>query len=83
MESQMILLHRLLTYLQINSTKNYTRIIDNMEIINILIEMKLIEIYGKIYINKGIYTQKLFIDITSKGQIFVNSYNQNFYKKDL
>ncbi|PKE39177.1 hypothetical protein [Macrococcoides caseolyticum] len=75
MDLHMILIHRLLCIFCQNPYKDYTEFLDNMDIINILIDMKLIQLSLKIYISEREYDQKLFIKVTPKGLLFIKSFN--------
>ncbi|MDJ1087925.1 hypothetical protein [Macrococcoides caseolyticum] len=75
MELHMILIHRLLCIFSQNPDKDYTADLDGMDIINILIDMKLIHLFLKIYTSDREYDQKLFINVTPKGFLFIKSFN--------
>lgn len=83
MELHMILIHRLLCIFYQNPDKDYTETLDDLEIINLLIEMKLIKISLKIYISESEYDQKLFIIVTPKGLLFIKSFNYIMGKNKL
>ncbi|WP_420493878.1 hypothetical protein QA541_08080 [Macrococcus psychrotolerans] len=75
MELHLKLMHRLLCCFNEDPNKDYMDILDDMEIINLLIDMKLIEVYSEFYLNLNKSTSKLFINVTSKGQIFISEFN--------
>lgn len=70
----MVLLHRLLSCFYENPEKAYKDIMDDMEILNILIDMKFIEIYSNTYLVNGKYSHNVFIKVTPKGIMFIKSY---------
>lgn len=76
MDLHITLIHRLLCIFYQNPDKDYSEALDDMDIVNLLIDMKLIKISLQIYISESEYDQKLFIIVTQKGLLFIKSFNQ-------
>ncbi|MDJ1110191.1 hypothetical protein QNJ28_08835 [Macrococcus caseolyticus] len=74
MNLHMKLIHRLLCYFHENPNKNYFGIIDDMEIVNLLIDMKFIEVFIHTYLVDEKNFTGIFIKVTPKGLMFINSY---------
>lgn len=77
MNLHMELMHRLLFCFYENPNKNYFGILDDMEIVNILVDMKLVEIFMHTLINSERKSSSLFIKVTPKGLLFIKSYKFN------
>lgn len=75
MEHHMALLHRLLSFFYENPDNNYKDITGDTEVLSILIDMKLIEVYSNAYIMNGKYSHSVFIKVTTKGITFIKSFN--------
>ena len=78
MNLHLLLLHRLFCYFYENPNKDYFGILEDMEIINLLIDVKLIELIAHVYICKEDNLMSIYIKVTPKGLIFINSYNNIF-----
>lgn len=76
MDLHITLIHRLLCIFYQNPDKDYSEALDDMDIVNLLIDMKLIQISLQIYISESEYDQKLFVIVTQKGLLFIKSFNQ-------
>ncbi|MCO4097220.1 hypothetical protein KFX46_09380 [Macrococcus canis] len=83
MDLHMTLLHRLLCIFCQNPDKDFAEVLDDMDVINLLIDMKLIQLSLKIFISESEYDQKLFIIVTPKGLLFIKSYNHIMGKNKL
>lgn len=75
MNLHIILIHRSRCYFYENPNRDYFELFEDMEIINLLIDMKLLEVITQMYIYNGKNNMNMYIKVTAKDLTFIKSYN--------
>lgn len=78
MDLQMNLIFSLLLCFHKNRDTNYFGALDDFDVIFMMVDMKLIEIFNNGYFDKGYYNNEMFIKVTPKGMLFIKSYSEEY-----